>query len=103
MSGDMIDSLPNDNTVLTHSETQIMEHLFKNHHTGIQEMMKNLQDLILMALIFMIISLPQVDDQIKRFVPTAANSVYILIMIKAVAFVGIYFILKNLYLVRKKD
>ncbi len=103
MSGDMIDSLPNDNTVLTHNETQLMEHLFQNHHKGIQEMMKGLQDLILMALIFMIISLPQVDDQIKGFIPITANSVYILIMIKAILFVGIYFILKNLYLVRKKD
>lgn len=103
MSGDMIDSLPTDNTVLTHSETQLMEHLFKHHHTGIQELLKKLQDLVLLALIFMLISLPMVDEQISKFMPITGTSVYIMIMVKSILFVSTYFILKNLYLVRKKD
>lgn len=99
---DSIDSLPVDKTEPTHPELQIVETLFKHQHTTIQKLLIGIQDILLLGLLFVLFSFPQLDEMITKLFPSSSKSPYILIGIRTIGFMLSYFILKNLYLVRKQ-
>ena len=45
--------------------------------------------------------MPQVDDFVKKIVPSSEKSIYILLGIKAIAVIAVFYFLNNMYLVRK--
>jgi hypothetical protein len=98
--GDNIQNLPSDENEPTNSEIQIIDSLFKEKTTAIQLFLANSKELIFLCVLFIIMSLPQIENLILNFFPNYNNQ-YVIIIIKAVAFSSIYFVLKNLYLVRK--
>ena len=98
---DHIDGLPTDETVPSHSEINIVETLFKKKLTTVQKLLSGAKETVLLGILFVIFSIPPIDALLRRFI-TAAESPYILIAIKAVLFVAVYFIIKNVYLARKK-
>jgi hypothetical protein len=98
---DNIDSLPTDQLMPTHDEIQLVDTLFQKQHTFVQRILLHTQDVLLIGFLFIIFSLPQVDIILRRFIPST-ESPYILLFVKALLFMFVYFILKNLYLVRKK-
>ena len=100
--GDLIDSLPTDENLPTHSEIQIIDELFQQNHGTVQKFLMKTRSLLVLGLLFILLSLPQVDEVVKKFIPSTETSFYILIAVKALLFMSIYFILKNIYLVRKK-
>ena len=61
----------------------------------------NTKDVFLLGILFIIFSLPQVDSLIRRFVPVADKSSIIMVLIKTCLFMIVYYVIKNLYLVRK--
>ena len=98
---DPIDSLPTDQTLPSHSEVQIVDALFKQKQSTMNKILSETKDVLFVGFLFIIFSLPQLDDLIRKLVPSASTSPYILLLIKTLAFMGIYFLVKNLYLVRK--
>jgi hypothetical protein len=100
--GDSIETLPSDQNPPTHNEIKMVETLFKENKSTIDIILADAKNIIFMGLLFIILSTPQVDDLIKKFV-VAAESPYILILIKAILFMFIYFIINNLYLARKNN
>lgn len=99
---DSIDNLPTDKNAPTHSEIEIVDTLFKEKQTTVQKLLEGTKDVLVLGFLFILFSLPQCDDIVYKFVPSAISSPYILVVVKAVAFMFIYFLIKNLYLVRKK-
>ena len=99
--GDDINALPTDQTVPSHNEINIVETLFKKKHSTIQKILSGAKETVLLLLLFIVFSLPQIDGLIQKMI-SAAESPYLLVGIKAVLFAATYFIIKNLYLVRKK-
>ena len=99
---DDIESLPLDNKyVLSSKEKQIVETLFSDQDKqGMSNLVNELKDLFIVAILFLIFSLKNVDELIYKVVPASQNSVYILLGIKTLGFVAIFWIAKNFYLAK---
>jgi hypothetical protein len=100
MSGDSIDSLPTDQSVPSHNEIQVVESLFKQKHTTVQKLLSGAKDSVILLALYVVFSLPIVDSTISKFVDTSQTP-YLMIGVKAVLFVIAYFLITNMYLVRK--
>jgi len=100
LRGDPLSSLPVDKNDPSLEETYVMNTLFKEQKTKLDIILENSKDLIALSAIFIFISIPQVDETIKKFFPSA-QSYPMLVGIKALLLSISYFIIKNLYLVRK--
>ena len=101
-AGDNIDTLPTDQSVPSHSEIQMVETYFKKKLTTVQKILSGAKEFVFLLILFIVFSLPQVDSILRKII-SAAESPYILVAIKGVLFVVVYFIIKNLYLVRKSN
>lgn len=100
--GDVIEQLPADMSVPSHNEIRIVDQLFQQKKGIFDRILGQTKDIVILGGLFIVFSLPFIDDLIKKFVTAAGTSPYILIGIKALLFVFSYFIIKNLYLARKK-
>lgn len=98
--GDRIDSLPTDQNAPSHDEVKIVDTLFKEKHSTVHKMLTGAKEFVFLFILFVVFSLPQVNIILQKFVPMT-ESPYILAAIKGVVFVIVYFLIKNLYLVRK--
>ena len=101
--GDVIEQLPADMSVPSHNEIRIVDQLFQQKKGIFDRILSQTKDIVILGGLFIVFSLPFIDNLIKKFVTAAGTSPYILIGIKALLFVFSYFIIKNLYLVRKSN
>jgi hypothetical protein len=101
--GDMIQQLPSDMSVPSHNEIKIVDRLFQRKKSMFDKIMGESTDIIVLSGLFVVFSLPFIDNLIIKFIPASGTSPYILIGVKALIFVLIYFIIKNIYLVRKNS
>ncbi len=99
---DDIESLPLDNVyVPSQNEKQIIDSLFGvQDKSVISKITDELKDLFMIAILFVLFSMKNVDELIHKFVPASQNSVYILLLIKTLGFVVLFWISKNFYLSR---
>lgn len=102
ISGDIIDNLPTDQTIPSHNELQLVDTLFQKQKTMLEIIMTESKDVIIVGFLFLLFLLPQTDEIIKKVVYSANNSEYILMISKVLLFMLAYFLLKNMYLVRRK-
>lgn len=98
---DVLDSLPVDKNIPTPAEVHMVDMLFGQNKGTIEKFLDGTKDIIFLGIFFIIFSLPQVDDIIKKFFPSTSTSPYILIFVKSLVFMLCYFIFKNVYLVKK--
>jgi hypothetical protein len=102
-NSDNIDALPTDQNNPSHTEIQIVDTLFKQKHNTVQKLLSGTKDVLVVGFIFLLFSLPQFDELLKKLIPATEKSPYILVGVKAVLFAFAYFLVKNLYLVRKRN
>ena len=102
-NSDNIDILPTDQNNPSHSEIQIVDTLFKQKHNTVQRLLSGTKDVLVIGFIFLLFSLPQFDELLKKLIPVTENSPYLFVGVKAVLFAFVYFLVKNLYLVRKRN
>jgi hypothetical protein len=102
INGDPIDTLPIDQLPPSHEDIKLTDILFKKNKKIIDIILADAKNVLLMGILFIIFSLPIVDDIICRYINIANNSIYILIVIKAIFFMIIYYLINNLYLARLK-
>lgn len=98
---DMIDEIPTDLSVPSHSEINMVNTLFKQHRGKMQIIFDELKPSIFIGILFILFSLPQTDDIIKKFAPSSEKSIYILLGIKTITIIAIFYFINNMYLVRK--
>jgi hypothetical protein len=98
--GDIIEQLPSDHSPPSHDEIRILDSLFKEQQGIVNKLLSEFKNIIIMGILFVIFSLPTLDDLIIKFINIASTSKYILVSIKALLFMVSYFVLQNLYLVR---
>lgn len=101
--GDVIEDLPVDNSQPKHDELRIVNTLFKEHEGTMTKIGRELKDLVIIGLLFILFSLPQVDGLIKRVFPPAVNSVYILVGVKTLIVMALFWIIKYFYLSKKSN
>ena len=98
---DVIDELPTDLSIPSHSEINMVNTLFKQNRGKMQIIFDELKSSILIGVLFILFSMPQVDDFVKKIVPSSEKSIYILLGNKAIAVIAVFYFLNNMYLVRK--
>jgi hypothetical protein len=102
IDADLIMSLPSDETQPSHNELRLVNTLFKNHKKTMDIIFEEAQDAILVGIIVvLILSVPQVDEYIKKFVPMSQKSDYVLVLAKGILAVAMFWITKHFYLSRK--
>tara|TARA_Y100000389_G_scaffold90928_1_gene87521 strand:+ start:7716 stop:8042 length:327 start_codon:yes stop_codon:yes gene_type:complete len=101
MGGDSLDNLPTDKTEPSHDEMEIINTLFEEHKNSIDLIVEESKDSVLIALLFVIFSLDQVDSFIKRAIPITEKSPYILVGVKTVIFVSTFWLVNHFYLSRQ--
>lgn len=101
MSSDMIETLPTDQTEPTQGELVIIDNLFRKQMGILDRALSGLRDVVVIGVVFLLISTSQAESLIKRFIPVTENSCYLLLLVKTLCFMFMYFLVKNLYLVRK--
>jgi|TARA_B100001059_G_scaffold5659_1_gene4755 hypothetical protein len=99
--GDLIDTLPVDQSQPTANELQIVDTLFTKHKNTLDSLVAESKDSLIIGLLFIVFSLPAVDDLLKRVLPITDKSSYILLAIKAIAVMALYWLIKHYYLSRK--
>jgi len=99
---DPIDSLPVDKgETLNGNDMQIVNVLFGKDKGTVEKFLDGTKDVLVIGIFFAIFSTSQTDFLILRFFPSASTSPYILIFIKTILFMLVYFVFKNMYLVKK--
>lgn len=100
--GDPIDQLPIDTENPSLEEAQIVDALFEKHRGTMEILVEEGKDSVFVGFLVIILSLPQVDGLIQKFIPSTVNSPYILLLIKGIAAAILFWILKHLYLSRRE-
>ena len=99
--GDEIEHLPQVNKhKSTDNELKMMNTLFKNNQQSINVVFADMKDAFLGGLLFILFSQEQVDEWVERFFPATSNSKYMLLGVKTVSIVVLFWIIKNWYLCR---
>jgi hypothetical protein len=97
---DTIEQLPYDQSPLTDNEMRIADTLFKEEQNALNKFFTNSKDVLLVATLFVIFSLPQVDEVLVKLIPQVKTSNYIMVGVKTLIFSILFFVMKNIYLVR---
>jgi hypothetical protein len=95
---DYIKDLQTDNSKNTENEIDIINSIFKeekNEKTCSQS--NELQNILLIGVLFFIFSLPQIDIIFNRLLQKFNNSIYAVLVVKTLLFMIFYYIIKNLF------
>jgi hypothetical protein len=98
---DILEQLPVDKINPTPDEINIMNTLFTQHKKEVSVIFTELKDCLIIAILFILFSIPQLDDLIKKFIPITRTSFYILLLIKVAILIIIYWFIKHFYLAKK--
>jgi hypothetical protein len=101
--GDPIAQLPVDQSQPTNNELQIVNSLFTKHKGTVNTLVAEAKDSLIIGLLFIIFSLPVVDSLIKRLIPMTQKSSHVLVAVKAVAVMAIFWLVSHFYLSRKSS
>ena len=99
-TGDSIAQLPVDSSIPTNNELRIVNTLFKNHKNEMNSIFEESKESLLVSILFIIFSLPQINNIIYKIVPPSKNSIYILLITKALLLGTIFWLIKHFYLSR---
>jgi hypothetical protein len=99
-NADILDDLPTNKNQPSHNEIKIVDTLFKKHTTSISNITKEFKDSIVFGILFILFSLPQVDELFKKYISVTNSSVYMLILVKAIFFIVALWIIKNYNLLK---
>ena len=101
-NGDLIENLPYDSNMPSHDEIIMVDNIFKQKKTTIDKILSSSKDMIVLAALFILLSVPFVDNLVTKLIPSTQTSKYVLVAVKALLFVVLYFFIYNFYLIKKK-
>ena len=98
---DSIKSLPTNTDIINDLDLQIVNNLFGTSNKSIKEnVLHEAKDLIIISILFIILSLPQTDKILQKYLPITNNYSYNIIL-KTIIFVIFYWVIMHFYLIRK--
>ena len=98
---DNLQYLPTNKLSPSPTDLHLTDQIFGPETTLTTKFISEGKESIIIGLLFIIFSLPQIDELIKKILPIARNSVYFLILIKSLLFIIIFWLIKNFYLSKK--
>jgi len=100
---DAIANLPTDKSQPTEAELQLLNSLFKEKKTAIQSIMNETYEPFIVGILFVVFSIPQVDNLVTSNIPITQNSIYFLLLIKMLAVMFLFWIIKYFHLSKVKN
>ncbi len=100
-NSDSISELPVDKKEPNPSEIQMANALFKDHKRDLISLLVEAKESIIVGILFIIFSLPQFNSIMYKILPFTENSVYILILIKIIIIMILFWVIKHFYLTRR--
>jgi len=98
---DIIYNLPTNQSQPSHNELKIVDTLFSPQNQGtINKIIIEMKDAIIAGILFIVFSLPKVVEIINK-IPITKNSPYFLLLAQAVIFTGVFWVIKNFFLLKK--
>ena len=94
---DNIKNLPTNTDTINDLDLQIVNNLFVSKSNIKENVFKAGKELIIISIIFIIFSLPQTDNLLKKLIPITNNYIYN-ILFKTILFLIFYFFLKHFIL-----
>ena len=94
---DNIKNLPTNTDTINDLDLQIVNNLFVSKSNIKENVFKEGKELIIISIIFIIFSLPQTDNLLKKLIPITNNYIYN-ILFKTILFLIFYFFLKHFIL-----
>ena len=101
INGDFLLNLPVDETPPSPNEAHIVNSLFKEQSNTIQTILLDSKESIIVGILIIGFSMPQIDDVLHKFIPCTINSPYITLVIKGVIGAVLFWVLKYMYLSQK--
>jgi len=102
--GDDINMLPVDKNPPSVNEIHLVNSLFTEQNKNIiKTILVEGKDAFLVGILFVLLSLPQVDELLFKLIPSTKNSIYILLGIKAIFIALLWWVIKYFYLSRGKN
>ena len=96
--GDLIKNLPTNDSDPTPTEVEILKTLFPE-----KSMSFNIKDILLVGSLFIIFSLSPVDSLLKKLFPFTENASYLLVLIKAVIVMILYWIISTFIILKSRN
>lgn len=100
MNGDLIQNLPTEKVEYTENQIKIANIMFKENKTTLNVLASELKDGIVLSVLFIFFSSPQLDAFILKTIPNA-NNLFVLYSVKCVAIIILFYIFKNCHLSHK--
>ena len=95
MASDSLDKLPTDKTMMGHNDLEIVDKVFEKHTGTMNKVAGEFKDALIGGVLFALLSFPQVDSLIKRFIPMTENSIIFLLVFKVIVFILLFYVIKN--------
>lgn len=102
-SYDMISNLPIDKSIPTDSELLMLNTIFKDKEkkSVVKTVMNEAYEPFIIGILFVMLSIPQLDDIIKSNITITQNSIYFLLLFKMVVIMFLFWFVKYFHLCRK--
>ena len=101
VGGDPIAQLPVDRDPPSDAEVQIIDTLFRQNQSTMDIIAVEMKDSLLVTMLVVLVSLPQIVAIINKFIPVTVNSPYILILIQGLITGVLFWLVKHFYLSRR--
>ena len=100
---DPIENLPIPQTPVhpNHNELKIVDTIFKENRPMTDRIVHEFKEPAIIALLFIIVSMPQIDEMIAKFIPSIAGSPYMILGLKAIVLGLMFWLIKNFVLAKK--
>ncbi len=100
---DPIAALPTDKQEPTSSELHVINTLFNddNNKKSMNAIFVEAKESLIVGILFVILTIPQVDILINKILPITEKSSYILLLIKVLIIMLLFWLIKHLYLAKK--
>ena len=99
---DTISNLPTDQSIPSEQELLLLNSLFEEKKTHIRHIANEAYEPFFVGILFVILSIPKVDEMINLYIPVTQNSIYFLLLTKMFIIMISFWILKHFHLNLKK-
>ena len=100
-TGDKITDLPVDEKNPTHTEIHMVDSVFGEPPTIMNNLVKEGKGVMIVGILFILSSLPPIDDCLHKLIPVTKKTPYLLIFFKALLVMVLYWVIKYYSLSRK--
>jgi len=99
---DIISNLPTDQSIPSEQELLLLNSLFEEKKAPIRRIVNEAYEPFFVGILFVILSIPKIDEMINLYIPVTQNSIYFLLLTKMFIIMIAFWFLKHFHLNLKR-